>query len=666
MRLLETDTITFHEFTDGTTPSYAILSHTWGREEVKLQDMQATQFWKDYEKMKKGYEKVKRCCDKARSDGYGWVWIDTCCIDKTSSAELSEAINSMYRWYKGADVCYAYLADVQSTTSFISSRWFTRGWTLQELIAPSRIRFLNENWAELGTRESLFRQISSQTRIPESLLLGKRDLETFSVAQRMSWAAHRETTRVEDRAYCLLGIFGIYMPLIYGEGERAFTRLQEEIMRVSDDHTLFAWRSKDNQGGLLATSPDSFAGSSNIVRYEFFYSSFNARPPTITSRGIYLDIRFLATDLPGLGLAVLHCRERGGEDSDKPVAIYVRDQHLTMREFERVQSEKLKGLDIGKYRLAECPIRTICVRNGQPKHTRRRGGSIKLDIGEMDMGHVSDLGREEDEDEGHEEDDEEDEEEVEEEVKEEEEDEEEDQEEGEEEEYSPMDMDDQCSNEIAKEECEPACSGSWKTSMTLLEAAMRGDEGKLWMLLTLREVEADFRSGECQKVLSLAVDGGHWAAVRLLLSRDEVEADVRDSKGRTHLSRAAEAGNAKVVTLLLKSGKASIDMPDDDGSRPLSWAARRGHENLVNLLLDSGAEVNARDQRGQTAVGWCIGSNNDMATLLISRGADLDQKRYDEGDLGTAVLGLVKRVAERVLGSENRLESPTPAESLSY
>src|SRR2546421_7862846 len=148
--------------------------------------------------------------------------VNTCCIDKTSSAELSEAINSMYRWYQGSMVCYAYLAGVPpkaldpqngiERSEFSRSRWFTRGWTLQELIAPPMVIFLDQEWQEIGTKSSLHGTISTITGIPSNILLGG-DLESASVAQRMSWASKRETKRVEDVAYCLMGIFGINMPL---------------------------------------------------------------------------------------------------------------------------------------------------------------------------------------------------------------------------------------------------------------------------------------------------------------------------------------------------------------------------------------------------------------------------------------------------------------------
>lgn len=253
MRLLATRTLELREFLENATPDYAILSHTWEQEEVTYEDMRGPNA-----KKKAGYIKIQRCCQQAARDGYRWVWIDTCCIDKSSSAELSEAINSMYVWYKNAKTCYAYLADMdpvlahshpkltawQTATfpgSFKSSRWFTRGWTLQELIAPAEVEFYAKDWSRCGTKANLHFALSEITGIDEATLTGKRDLREVSVAKRMSWASKRVTTRTEDIAYCLIGIFGVNLPLLYGEGDRAFVRLQEEIMRSSDDQSLFAW-----------------------------------------------------------------------------------------------------------------------------------------------------------------------------------------------------------------------------------------------------------------------------------------------------------------------------------------------------------------------------------------------------------------------------------------
>ncbi|KAH7136295.1 heterokaryon incompatibility protein-domain-containing protein [Dactylonectria macrodidyma] len=249
MRLLNTATLQLESFIGEEVPDYAILSHTWYEGEVLFEDIcNGGNALNDCTKM--GAQKVIASCNKAREAGYTYMWIDTCCIDKSSSAELSEAINSMFAWYRDAKVCYVYLADFQAaegvdSESFRGSRWFRRGWTLQELLAPPYIEFYDCEWVLIGDRFDLATRTNRITGI-ECLGCGgfikARDiLDSFSVATRMSWASKRDTTRTEDVAYCLLGIFNINMPLLYGEGEGAFRRLQEEIIRYSDDQSILTW-----------------------------------------------------------------------------------------------------------------------------------------------------------------------------------------------------------------------------------------------------------------------------------------------------------------------------------------------------------------------------------------------------------------------------------------
>ncbi|KAI1618609.1 heterokaryon incompatibility protein-domain-containing protein [Exophiala viscosa] len=268
MRLINVRTMQLEEFSSGQIPKYAILSHRWGAEEVSLQDMDTPKFLDG----KAGFSKINSALWLARNKGYSYLWVDTCCIDKNSSSELTEAINSMYRWYQEAEVCFAYLSDIELHQHELStSVWFTRGWTLQELIAPKHVSFYDRNWVSLGTKEKLAPYLSAATGIDLEVLLGRSSPSSCSVAQRMSWAAKRETTRLEDSAYSLLGIFDVSMPMVYGEGEKAFRRLQEEILKVSDDHTIFAWDTLPKGGpgghsGLLATSPSQFERCQNVVR----------------------------------------------------------------------------------------------------------------------------------------------------------------------------------------------------------------------------------------------------------------------------------------------------------------------------------------------------------------------------------------------------------------
>ncbi|KAH0533941.1 hypothetical protein FGG08_007450, partial [Glutinoglossum americanum] len=210
-------------------PQYAIFSHTWGAdvEEVTFEDLV-----KGSGKSKTGYQKIHFCGEQPLAMAYN-----------ISGAELQEAINSMFRWYRNAAKCYVYLSDVSRPafdsndkfnqlpweSTFRKSRWFTRGWTLQELIAPASVEFFSKDWERLGNKKSLERHIHEITGIPVKALQGS-PLSDFSVTERMLWADKRETTRKEDKAYSLLGIFDIHMSLIYGEGrDNALTRLREEI-----------------------------------------------------------------------------------------------------------------------------------------------------------------------------------------------------------------------------------------------------------------------------------------------------------------------------------------------------------------------------------------------------------------------------------------------------
>ena len=254
MRLLSTDRAELQSFlSPETVPGgYAILSHVWDEWEETVHTIEALRYRCSREGTNPrdfASEKIRQSCLIAESHGYSWIWIDTCCIDKTSSSELSEALNSMFHYYSSAAVCYAYLRDVPTSSigrydgasPFAKSRWHTRGWTLQELVAPSVVLFLSSEWKLLASKIDLASELTHITGIPGVVLTMHLPHEAVSVAQRMSWASQRQTTRPEDEAYCLMGLFGINMPTLYGEGRNAFRRLQEEIMKETVDTSLFAW-----------------------------------------------------------------------------------------------------------------------------------------------------------------------------------------------------------------------------------------------------------------------------------------------------------------------------------------------------------------------------------------------------------------------------------------
>lgn len=266
MHLINTQTLTLEYFSSG-RPQYAILSHTWGPEEVTFAD------FSDIAKRESlaGFAKIKTTCDQARRDGLDYAWVDTCCINKESSAELSEAINSMFRWYGDAVVCYAFLEDlddqgdlpITDPSVLKRCRWFSRGWTLQELIAPRKIIFYGSSWNKvLGDDASTL--LEQVTGIASDVLRKEKSLAEVSVANRMNWAAARETSREEDIAYCLMGLFDVNMPMLYGEGSKAFLRLQEEIVKHIKDDSLFAWQATAESAveapfrGLFASSPAEF------------------------------------------------------------------------------------------------------------------------------------------------------------------------------------------------------------------------------------------------------------------------------------------------------------------------------------------------------------------------------------------------------------------------
>ncbi|RDI78909.1 hypothetical protein Vi05172_g11071 [Venturia inaequalis] len=371
MRLLNVRTMKMEEFF-AYIPRYAILSHTWAHEELTFQEMISSS---PEIKRKEGYKKILECSKICQERNMTYVWIDTISIDKSSSAELSEAINTMWRWYREAAVCYVYLEDfhaplriyqeaarkedfqrllpqeVQELASLgleldsteeeellpepideaslpleASSqvdiwdsrsarlsltyqrrrllrrcKWFTRGWTLQELIAPHTMIFFTAEWEEFGSKARLISDLSKITHISELVLQTGR-LEAISIAQRMSWAANRETTRTEDMAYCLLGILDVNMPLLYGEGNKAFQRLQEEVIKASSDLSIFAWQDKlhdsrlshqDVYRGLLARHPRDFASRISIRPSQ---GSAVSMPYMVTNHGLSLKLRLLKED----------------------------------------------------------------------------------------------------------------------------------------------------------------------------------------------------------------------------------------------------------------------------------------------------------------------------------------------------------------------------------
>jgi hypothetical protein len=355
MRLIHTTTLQLKEFFEPDIPPYAILSHTWGNEEVLFQEME-----KEETSTKQGLKKIQNFCAEAKRHGYEYGWVDTCCIDKSSSSELSEAINSMYRWYKEAKVCYTYLADVPKPSDIndkdwldvlAKSRWFTRGWTLQELIAPRKLVFYSDAWEVIGKKGKLRGHISKITGIHKEVL-EDGVLKDVSVAEKMSWASKRTTTRPEDIAYCLLGIFGVNMTLLYGEREGAFFRLQRQMVEELYDQSLFAWEMSEPDDdllegrprGLFAPSPANFVNSSKVYKTGDLYG-----PYSMHNMGLQIRLPLIHdTGTPLECTAVLSCKMDGAESGSR-VAIRLmtppQKRNLTQRLRARILGSGVGGSD---------------------------------------------------------------------------------------------------------------------------------------------------------------------------------------------------------------------------------------------------------------------------------------------------------------------------------
>ncbi|KAF4887717.1 Vegetative incompatibility protein HET-E-1 [Colletotrichum fructicola] len=335
MRLIDTTTLHLREFFDSQRPAYSILSHTWGSEEVTFQEWMESRV-----EAKSGFQKIERACRVARAHRHDYIWVDTNCIDKKSSAELSEAINSMFSWYQAASICFIHLEDFPAGAPIqrmSECRWFTRGWTLQELLAPRHLVFFNAAWESFGTKTNLCAEIHQITAIDVFALSKPSTINDACVAQKMSWASSRQTTRKEDMAYCLLGLFGINMPLLYGEGDNAFLRLQAEIIKVSTDQSIFAWDSPkdDPLYTMLAPSPAAFRHCHKVKRDLLGEQKSHPRHRefTITNFGLNISLPLLVQNQRTY-FGALNCRPEMHDEliciplsvpGSMPTEVFVRD-----------------------------------------------------------------------------------------------------------------------------------------------------------------------------------------------------------------------------------------------------------------------------------------------------------------------------------------------------
>ncbi|KAG9498301.1 hypothetical protein J7337_011198 [Fusarium musae] len=548
MRLVNTKSIQLEFLADDNVPDYAILSHTWEQEEVLFQDMGS-----DSAKLKKGYAKLESCCRVARENGFEYIWDDTCCIDKTSSAELSEAINSMYRYYQEASICYGYLADISTVSEIPNSRWFTRGWMLQELIAPRSMIFFDKHWRELGTKSSLVQVLSQRTSIPESILCDSEELETTSIAQRMSWAADRVTTRKEDRAYSLMGIFGINMPLLYGEGDKAFYRLQEEIMRVSDDHSLFAWKATTSRGGLLAPTPAAFKHSGDII-------------PTVVERNTLSSLAEAASAGDAGSVWYLLAQDPSGtmhDEARSTICLAARGGH------ERLVSQLLARRDTA-HLIIDDQARTAlshAAECGQEAIVRFILSSATIHPDTRDVHGLSALW------------------------------------------YAVYHKQSACAKLLLQKGLVSGhVGGDGNTQTALWHAVSYGDLDLVKLLLQNKALQST--GGE--PALCAAVSNQHFAITDLLLQHG-ADPDERDSKRRSPLQIACRQDNHEIVALLMRHG-VNADVLDTAGKTELAFATLIGNKTLVKVLLENGANPRAKCANGKTAAAYATGQ--EMKSLI--------------------------------------------------
>ena len=268
---------------------YTIMSHCWcaagltGEMQFKELNEATLETVLDL-RNRPGYQKIVKSCLLTREEGLEWLWVDTCCIMRESKTGLSEAVNSMYQWYRRSEICFAYLHDVRfplppgepDTEMFPTSngrpKWFSCSWTLQDLLGPRVVRFFDQDWHLIGDKEKLAPKLTGITGIPADILINglphPDDPCRPSAAQIMSWAADRKASTREDRAYALMGIFEVHMPTKYGEHEHAFHRLQVSIIKEYNDHSIFAWFGKSRPGSILADDPSYFRESADVVRLD--------------------------------------------------------------------------------------------------------------------------------------------------------------------------------------------------------------------------------------------------------------------------------------------------------------------------------------------------------------------------------------------------------------
>jgi ankyrin repeat protein len=426
--------------------------------------------------------------------------------------------------------------------------------------------------------------LSQRTNIPESILCDSEELETTSIAQRMSWAADRVATRKEDGAYSLMGIFAINMPLLYGEGDRAFYRLQEEIMRLLDDHSLFAWKVTGARGGLLAPTPAAFKDSGDIIPWNPF-TPYNS-PYTITNKGVHMEAPFIAQDTSGRGLCILHCTTIGTRD--KLIAVHLRDVYLTMEQFERYRTDEFEWVDLDSFRLTQYPVRSLCIRLQLPSISRR----LRQKEGQTDA--LSDASTAVEHKNG------------------------------------PLSLPEAASAGDAGSVwflLAQTSSGTVhdQARSAICLAARGGHERLVSQLMTRRDTSTLITDSEGRTALSHAAECGQEAIVRFILSSARIHPDTRDTYGATALWYAVYHRHSACAKLLLQKGLVSGNVGGSGNTQTALWhATSAGDLELVKLLLQNKALEGAA---GEPALCAAVSNGNlAIAEILLENGADPDER----------------------------------------
>ncbi|KAK4220849.1 ankyrin repeat-containing domain protein [Podospora fimiseda] len=586
MRLIDTSTLELVEFYKD-IPNYAILSHRWGNEEITLQDLFRIKANNKTDNNREGYVKVVKFCRIAELHGLKYGWVDTCCIDKTSSSELAEAINSMYRWYEKSALCFAFLSDVgerftqwgNRTTTLSKSEWFTRGWTLQELIAPSVVIFLDSKWGKIGTKSSLCAELSKITGIPKAILAGKPP-HTASIAQRMSWASKRETTRVEDIAYCLMGLFGVNMPMLYGEGEGAFVRLQEEIIKTSEDHTIFAWqlsnwRHVPPNGGPLASSPVHFSECHDLGPIRDPGNRLLSGVISTDNKGIYLKLSLVPPNPKNrddIHIAILPCRR--AESPGTRTGIPLKPVSPNLAYFTRVSSQNLIEMPLEKNFEQKYPPRRICIQY-QPQSS---SGTTTTTTSSSRAQHAALV-------------------------------------------KAAGDGNETLARTILENNVD--IDSRDEENRTPLIAAAAGGHSRLVEVLIKHGANIEAVDDGKHTPLISAATCGDVVAVKMLLDNG-AQLDATNRRFETALMKASRQGYNNVVKVLLEYG-AKLEINNIKDQTALMLAVRNGHCDVVKMLVEKGAYVDNGDAAGNTPLILAAMMREDsMVRILVEGGADLE------------------------------------------